>query len=219
MLCGTRRFNPMGEISQFRPGDEVLHPKRPEWGDGIVAEATTIQHQGREAQRLVVRFAHRPRVTINTAVAPLMTKGDARTMTNENVLQSAASSDGRGGWLGALEQGADAHELWHLGDALTDPFSSLRRRLEATLETYRFSTEPRSITAWAVAQTGLEDPLSKYSRQELEQAFPRYARDRDNHLFDLVRTIRREGDAGTLDEVRRSLRLPAAQKALARAAR
>jgi len=209
----------MGETSHFSPGDEVLHPKRPEWGDGVVDEATTIQYQGQPAQRLVVRFAHRPRTTINTAISPLVAKGNARTMRNKNVLQSTASGNDDRGWLGTLEQGAGEHELWQLGDALTDPFSSLRRRLEATLETYRFSTEPHSLTAWAVAQTGLDDPLSKYSRQELEQAFPRYARDRDNHLVDLVRTIRREGDAGTLDEVRKSLRLPVAQKALARAVR
>ncbi len=207
----------MGETRQFRPGDEVLHPKRPEWGDGVVDEATTIQHQGRPAQRLVIRFAHRPRVTINTAIAPLIAKGHKRTMSHEKVLESGRRE--RGGWLGALEQESGNNELWALGDDLTDPFSSLRRRLEATLATYRFSTEARSLTAWAVAQTGLEDPLSKYSRQELEQAFPRYARDRDNHLTELVRALRREGGDAALAEVRKGIQLPAAQRALARVGR
>lgn len=209
--------HPMGEMSQFSPGDEVLHPKRPEWGYGVVDKATTIQHQGHQAQRLVIRFAHRPRITINTAIASLIPKGSHHAMQHENALQSTPHEGG--GWLAALEQDANEHELWSLGDNLTDPFSNLKRRLEATLDTYRFSTEPRSLTAWAVAQTGLEDPLSKYSRQELEQAFPRYARDRDNHLHELVRAMRREDGGKALDEVRKSVRLPAAKQALSRAAR
>ena len=50
------------------------HGRRPEWGDGTVDRAVSIKHEGRPAQRLIVRFAHRGRVSINTAIAELRRK-------------------------------------------------------------------------------------------------------------------------------------------------
>ena len=130
---------------------------------------------------------------------------------------SAASSNG--GWLAALDKSsANSHELWDLPDQLTDPFASLGDRLKATLQTYKYSTEPRALMDWAVRQTGLNDPLSKYTRHELEQAFPRFARDRDHHLRDLVKQLKRKDDFATLKDCGRGL-FPAAQSALDKAIR
>ena len=42
------------------------------------------------------------------------------------------------------------HKLWHLPEAMTDPFASLGARLSATLDSYRFSTDPKSLIDWAV---------------------------------------------------------------------
>ena len=208
----------MDETPEFRPGDEVIHPRRPEWGDGVVDQVTKVQHQGRAAQRLVVRFAHHQRVTINTAVAPLIPKESYNAMRSSNNVTSGTSTL-EGGWLGALEQDADEHELWRLPESMTDPFSSLTRRLQATLDSFRFSTEPRSLTAWAVAQTGLEDPLTKYTRQVLEQAFPRFARDRNNHLHELVRQIKRQNEHALLHDTLQNIRTEVARKALEKAMR
>ncbi|MEO1236905.1 MAG: DUF3553 domain-containing protein [Planctomycetota bacterium] len=130
-----------------------------------------------------------------------------------------AGDDSGGGWLDDLDGSAiKGKELWELPDALSDPFASLPERLGATLETYRYSTEPRALMDWAVAQTGLDDPLSKYTRHELEQAFPRYARDRDGHLRDIVRQLKRENNFATLKDAGRGL-FSAAQSALDKAIR
>ncbi len=132
---------------------------------------------------------------------------------------SPVSSGGSGGWLAALDKSTgNAHELWELPPALTDVFASLGDRLKATLQTYKYSTQPRALMDWAVLQTGLSDPLSKYTRHELEQAFPRFARDRDQHLRDLIRQIKRQDDFATLKEAGRGL-FPAAQSALDKAIR
>ena len=216
----------MVDAGEFSPGDVVVHPRRLEWGDGVVDQATNIDHEGRTAQRLVVRFTHRERVTLNTAVAQLMSKEDYTAMRRHNpslgssrTVQEPASgtaSDNRG-WLATLEQDPSEHELWRLPELMTDPFVSVGRRLQATLDSYRFSSEPRSLTAWAVAQTGLQDPLTKYTRQELESAFPRFARDRNAHLLDLVKKIKRTGETEILKKTLADTRHDQAREALRRA--
>jgi len=157
----------------------VTHPRRPEWGRGVVKNAQAIVYQGSAAQKLSVEFANRGRVIINTAVAPLAPKGHTANMSS-----SISTS---GGWLDQLERNnSKSHELWELPDALTDVFSSELQRLAATLESFKHTTEPRPLIDWAVIQTGMDDPLSKYTRHELEQAFARFARNRDQHLLALV---------------------------------
>ena len=128
---------------------------------------------------------------------------------------STSASGTEGGWLSALEQerqgrrNGDHFELWELPEAMTDPFSGLGQRLDATLDSFQYSTEARSLIEWAVIQTGLNDPLTKYTRQELEQAFPRYARDRDAHLKELVLTLKRSNDQETLKKARKHKLAPA----------
>lgn len=223
----------MATVSEFKRGDRVSHPRRPEWGSGVVRDAAPTTHEGRPAQRLAVDFANKGRVTINTAVAPLdlvkereeemtrtTTSGmDARNSTG--AATAASTADKPGGWLGALERstGGAKHELWDLPDLMTNPFASLQQRLKATLDSYRFGTDPRSLIEWASVQTGLNDPLSKYSRPELEQAFPRFTRDRDAHLKQLVWQMKKRGEAGVIAEILRNTRHPAAKTALERASR
>ncbi|MEM1109668.1 MAG: DUF3553 domain-containing protein [Planctomycetota bacterium] len=233
---------------RFAQGDTVRHPKRPEWGIGTVRSIQAIaQPDGTRAQRLTVDFANQGRKNINTAIAPLVREGDAKPVapakpsSRRNTPQpplpqpkaktaaavaTAASSEsssddssGGSGWLDAMDpDGAKSNELWDLPDALSDPFASLPDRLAATLETYRFSTEARALMDWAIVQTGLNDPLSKYSRSELEQAFPRYVRDRDAHLKEIVKQLKRENNFAALKDAGRGL-FPAAQSALDKAIR
>ena len=134
---------------------------------------------------------------------------------------SPMSQTAGNGWLSELEGKSQGHgaELWQLPDSLSDPFSSDLQRVVATLETYRYSTEPRALIDWAVAQTGLDDPLSKYTRHELEQAFPRYARDRDQHLDQLVRDLKRNGRRDVLAEALQQAPNRSARTSLERAIR
>lgn len=180
-------------------------------------EAHSITHEGVVAQRVVVTFSNRGRVVINTAVAPLVRSEQAERMTQ----MTTGTGTSRRGWLDQLEQATHnaSHELWELPEPLTDPFASPRSRLDATLDSYRHSTEARSLIDWAVIQTGLEDPLSKYTRQDLEQAFARFARDRDRHLVGLVRQLKRAGQQALLKEAQRAATTNAARNALNKAMR
>ncbi len=203
----------MTVINRYQHGDVVTHPKRPEWGQGVVKHTQAIVHQGAAAQRLSVEFANRGRVVINTAVAPLAPrKGKTQIMSS--------STTSSGGWLDQLERtNKNSHELWELPEALTDVFVSDLQRLLATLDTYKFNTEPRPLIDWAVMQTGMNDPLSKYTRHDLEQAFARFARDRDLHLKEFVRQLKRNGKHQVLVQARHQSKVLAGQTALDRAMR
>lgn len=197
---------------RFDQGDVVVHPKRPQWGSGIVRQTTRITHQGQSAQRLIIDFANHGRVTLNTAIAQLTAKDASKAMSTNTTDK---------GWLEELEhaQGFKTHELWELPDTTTNPFASERARLLATLDTYRWSTEARSLIDWAVTQTGLNDPMTKYTRQELEQNFQRFAHKRDQHLKELVQNIKRLGEKQVLQQVMSEVKLPAAREALKKATR
>lgn len=252
----------MAETPQFAPGDVVVHTKRPEWGQGVVDKAQLIKHEGQAAQRLVVKFTLKGRITLNTALATIAHKQSgrqsykaqgpaSRQQTMENSSENSSLDNGSdastnsnphsskdagttmrnssntldkpksngGGWLSNLESksNGDGDELRKLPDALADPFLTLEQRVEATLETFRFSTEARSLIEWAIGQTGLDDPMSRYTRHELEQGFDWFCRDRDMQLKELVREAKSRGRQEMLEGVRKRSKLPTAISALDRA--
>ncbi len=93
-----------------------------------------------------------------------------------------------------------ARKLLQLPEAATDPFASRRRRLEATLGLYRFSDRGSALLDWAAMQTGLKDPLSSFSRHELEESFRRFQGLLDQHLRKLVKECRKL-EPGTVEAV------------------
>lgn len=218
----------MNPTERFQAGDRVAHPRRPEWGSGLVIKADTITHEGQEAQRLRVDFASKRNAVINTAIAPLIRSGGQGTMQPKGLEQdmsmtrTGTQNNTGGGWLDDLEGAAGGSKnknLWDLPYTLDDPFSSMEQQLDATLETFKFSTEPGPLFQWAVVQTGLDDPLTQYTRVELEQAFPRYTRDRDNRLFELVRQFKRRGGHAYLTQTAKACKYPAGKAMLEKAIR
>ncbi len=205
----------------------MVHASKPQWGTGVVKHAATITHHGQPAQRLRVCFANHATVMLNTAVAALRPAREGQAIgsqasTGELTDMSASTSTATAhkGWLDELEgHGGRGQELWELPHELSDAFLTLEQRLENTLRTFRFKPTDGTLFEWAVIQTGLDDPLTKYPRVELEQAFARYARDRDNHLFDLVRQLKREDKLPWLRKLAQKLRHPQARGTLEKAIR
>ena len=95
-------------------------------------------------------------------------------------------------------------KLMQLPPETRDPFLSLEKRIEATIALLGYTTAPRSLLDWAVAQTGEVDPLSVHNRQELETIFRRWARVRDAHLASLLNQLRHSNPARAR-EIRESL--------------
>ncbi len=87
------------------------------------------------------------------------------------------------GWLAALERRDPEAVMLDIPECAKDPFRSVWERLQDSLDLYRFTTNSRSVLDWAIAQSGLEDPLTRFNRQEIEIFFNRWMRIRDQHLF------------------------------------
>jgi len=205
----------MSDAVRYNVGDKVRHRRRPEWGEGTVASAQNATHGGRPAQRLVINFANHGRVTLNAAVAPIAPAGSSSTATATST-STSTSGGGGGGWLNQLEgKTVDADALAVLPEDVSDPFASLARRLRLIGELYRFRREPRSVMEWAVAQSGLTDPLSRFSRNDLEQQFIAFEQARDGHLRSLLAAAQKAGDAAALDQARQHPR-PEARAAVDR---
>ncbi|MBL4699615.1 MAG: DUF3553 domain-containing protein [Phycisphaeraceae bacterium] len=180
---------------QFNPGDFVRHPLRPQWGDGEVRQASLVRYNGKDGQRLVIMFKNHGKVTLNTAVIQLIAKEKATDNMN-----TANSTD----WLSNLEaqQGQKKNDLTALPESLTDPFTEIFTRLQRTLEDYQYTAEnPRSLLDWAMRQTSMNDPLTQFTRHDLEQAFSRYLYVRGKHLLEMVRTIKRDNKRPLLIEM------------------
>lgn len=193
----------------WRIGDEVRHRLKPEWGTGRILTVQNVTHEGRPAQRLTIRFDRAGTKTLNTAFAHLEhasapSPGPA-PMPNPDPDTSPFTTDG---------QAELARKLLELPEAATDPFASRRKRLEATLALYRFSDRGAALLDWAAMQTGLKDPLSRFSRHELEQSFRRFQTSLDQHLRKLLKECRRLEPA-TLDAVGAAAD-PAARQAMRR---
>lgn len=221
-------------------GSGTVRDTQPITHEGEAAQRVTIDFVGKG--RVVINAAIAPLEKIGEAPAPKKAPdknydGSAAQLWAGSPTQATKSGSGAGmaaiktqkhngtpaskdNWLDELETaGGKKHELWELPDDLNNPFATPEQRLKATLDTYKFSTEPRALIEWARVQTGLDDPLTRYTRPELEQAFPRFARDRDAHLRAIVRDLKRSNDMATIKASMKGGLIPAAQSAIDRAIR
>lgn len=184
----------MNTTQDFRVGDRVVHASYPEWGVGRVESAEGITHEGARRQRLGVRFERAGLKTLSTAFA------DLRPAEEGTAIGRAEEQSGAGLIEGAAERSA-AEVMISLPDAATDPFRPIGVRLRETLALYRFGGRGPSLLDWAAAQSGLRDPLSRFTRHELEDFYVRYERERDKHLKRLVEQARRSDPAALAEAV------------------
>jgi hypothetical protein len=166
-------------------GDSVVHAAKPEWGAGEVLLAEAISHEGKPVQRLTIRFTRAGTKTISTAFADLRPASDMPYLPEP----TADKPDP----LAQVALSASVEEMMtRLPESATDPFRSLRQRLIATVNLYRFEENGATLLDWAAIQTGLKDPLSRFNRHELEQWFSRFKVELDTHLRKLVKEVRRQ---------------------------
>lgn len=189
-------------------GDKVVHAARPEWGPGEVLQADAASQDGKPCQRLIIRFQRAGMKTISTAFAELSHAGDAPL--------SESAPETEHDPLAAAATNASVEEaMLRLPENATDPFISIRRRVETTLNLYKYGESGGGLLDWAAIQTGLKDPLSRFNRHELEQWWDRFRIEADTHLKKLLRDLRKQ-DPKALDEIAAAAG-PAAKRALRQA--
>ena len=169
-------------------GDRVKLASKPEWGIGVVSRAEPTRVKGELAWTVTVRFPNAGIKTLNTAGAVLERVEATTEEGGGEAAQAFADADrvGDDDLLGPAAQKRVEALMLELPEPCTDPFRSIASRIESTLELYRFDTSGRGLVDWAVAQTGLDDPLSRFNRHELEQHFTKWAGERDRHLARMV---------------------------------
>ncbi|MGA1267073.1 MAG: DUF3553 domain-containing protein [Phycisphaerales bacterium] len=183
----------------FKVGDKVRSIKRPEWGEGSVLKIDAITFQGKADQQIYVRFASVGVKSLLASAADLTPAdgdgGDILTAIHRPTTLRDVEAGKEGGWLGSIDRGKAEQVMTALPPAATDPFLSLRKRLENSLGLYRFEAQSGRLIDWAVAQSGMADPLSRFNRQELEQMFQRWKFELDAHTSRLLGEARREPEA------------------------
>ncbi len=169
---------------KFEFGDRVRHTKRPEWGIGSIVKTEHLSVNGQDAQRVAVRFPNAGLKTISTAHAELEVMTDAIAGPPDVDEHPLAGWDkmSESDWLGEVAQRKVHEAMVSLSEAVRDPFNSLSHRLRACLDLFRFDRTGASLLDWAVAQSGLDDPLSRFTRHELEVFFDQWAGNRTEHL-------------------------------------
>lgn len=185
MLAGSRPKQIM-----YKQGDELKLCKRPEWGIGTVTRVEHVTRDGAQDQRVWVKF---PNVGMKTILAGA---ADVEILNGKEEEHTFAARENahEDGWLGEIAKKKPEEAMISLPPDVLDPFTSTRCRLERLLGLYRFNSNGASLIDWAIAQSGLDDPLSRFNRHELEEFFERWAWSRDEHVRTLVAEARRNGE-------------------------
>lgn len=181
---------------KFEFGDSVRHARRPEWGIGSIVKVEDMAINGNASQRLSIRFSNAGLKKLNAAKAELEIVNDTSGSTSYTQHNSIRELDrmGESEWLAPLAQRKIEEIMVSMPPEIQDVFNSLRYRLEFTLNLYRFDRSGRGLIDWAVAQSRLDDPLSRFNRHVLEGLFDRWARERDICLGKLLKEARRQPD-------------------------
>lgn len=134
---------------------------------------------GGDATRLRVRFE---RAGLKTLSVPPANVGPEPASLNGD----AASTDK----LANLDPREIEDVMTGLPESTRDPFTTSAARLAATLRLFRFESSGASIIDWAAIQSGLSDPLSRFTRHDLEAYFRTFERKRDAHLKRMADEVR-----------------------------
>lgn len=190
----------MTTTRQWSFGDRVVHAQRPEWGTGVISTAASAQHEGQPCQMLTIRFERAGLKTLSTAFANLLPANEV-TVAHANAAAAAkeraeTESDPFAAEVATQSTEQVKEALTRVPESARDPFMALPARMKATFELYRYGKQGGVLLDWAAAQTGMADPLSMFSRHELEQLFDRFTVNRDQHLKKLVLDFKKQDAAG-----------------------
>ena len=174
-------------------GDRVTHELHPEWGSGAVIKVENTVIDGEPAPRVTVRFVHAGlkvfagnSLPLNAMQGDHVVPGDSE----RNRPAIAAIEDlERSGLTQAIEKKL-LEIMLAIPMACRDKFNTPEYRLRRTLDLYKYDMSGHGLMEWAVVQTGMDDPLTRFNRGELEEYFKRWARDRDAHLSSLLAEMR-----------------------------
>jgi hypothetical protein len=177
-------------------GQTVRSATRPDWGNGKVLQVKPIQNDGQSAHRVQVHFE---RTGLRWIIAP-----PAR------LVSPTAEPERAAGWIEQMGKSSLDDRLRAIPAEVVDMLGTPRQRLAALVPLFAVTNEPRSLMRWAIDQTGVTDPLSHWSRDELQIALADFCVDRDSHFRNVAALIQiKEGPEAlraVIDEVPADIR-------------
>jgi len=161
-------------------GDQIRNTARPEWGVGTIVR---LEPGG----KLAARFEFVGLKRLDPKVAPLALASADNRPGSENWEPPAAAffRSEEVALSASARQKLLIDVMTRLPDDVTDPFHPVEGRIRACASLYRFGNDSPGLMAWAVAQTGLQDPMDQLPRHELESLFGRWREVRDRTLREL----------------------------------
>ncbi len=171
----------------MQTGAKVTVPARPDWGSGVVRKVLAERRGSDVIHRVTVQFTHGTR-TLVIPPAKLAAPSDEPTRS--------------AGWIETLGGRTLDDRLRDVPESAAKVLGSPRDKFTALLALYRWDATPQLLEKWARAQTGVADPLSHWSRDELEIAFEKYAAERDSLLRTAGALLKQaEGPAGLAESL------------------
>ena len=170
-------------------GDKVIHSTFPEWGSGAVIKVENTALQGEATARITVRFAN---VGLKSFVGndlPLDVLQGDHAIPGDRELKRPAIAEVEDLEKSGLQQAVQQklEDIMHaIPLACRDPFNSAEHRLRRTLDLYKYDMGGKGLMMWATAQTGMDDPLTRFNRTELEVYYKHYSHDLQLHLAKLL---------------------------------
>ncbi|MAW40786.1 MAG: hypothetical protein CMJ30_00020 [Phycisphaerae bacterium] len=163
----------------FAFGDQIRNTARPEWGVGTVVR---LEPGG----KLAVRFESAGLKQLDPKVAPLAAaSADQPGMEAWEPPAAAFFRSEEVALSTSARQKLLIEVMTRLPESVTDPFQPVQARIRACASLYRFGNDSAGLMGWAVAQTGLQDPMEQLPRHELESLFGRWREVRDRALREL----------------------------------
>jgi len=187
ILCRT--MTALKTMTSIEFGDRVTHPKFPEWGSGAVIKVENTPVNGAPSIRVTVRFAHAGLKKFVGDSIPLDVMVSGHAMPGDGDCKRPAISEvedlERSGLTQAVEQKLE-EIMFNIPLACRDPFNTIEHRMRRTLDLYKYDTTGKGLMEWAMAQTGMDDPLTRFNRTELEVYFKQYTFLLEQHLSKLL---------------------------------
>lgn len=178
----------VSEISDIGPalvGRTVQVAARPEWGAGTVLRVQSTSAAGQPQHRVSIQFAvgHKQLlIPPGRLVAP------------------SAEPERTPGWIDAVAGATVDDRLRRLPAEATQVLGTLAQRLAALAPYFGVGDDERSLMRWARAQTGVGDPLSRWTRDELSAALEQFRRHRDSYARELIANARAASGADAVDD-------------------
>lgn len=165
------------DISESLVGGTVANAARPEWGPGKVLRVQAAVYEGKPAHRVSVQFG----VGHRTLLVP-----PARLIAPIDEPQRAA------GWLAYAGKETLDDRLRALPESAVEVLGSLEDRLAAVVPLYAVTEDAQSLMRWAISQTGVADPLSHWTRDELLAALRDFRAERDAHFRNIAALLKQK---------------------------